>query len=111
VDKPLDNDVLLAWGRDWQRHLDGEAEPGRSYHIAAEVLKQYVTKANEGLALLKEREARKQGGRPRGSGIGAKVAALIACGVAEDDAVRMIAEAHHKPPEKVRETLRKHRAR
>jgi hypothetical protein len=108
MDKPLDIEVLLAWGRDWQRHL--EAGPGRGFQIPIPVLKQYLERANDGLALLKEREAHEQGGRPRGTGMGGKAASLIACGVPEDDAVRMVAEHHGKPADKVRDALRRYRA-
>jgi hypothetical protein len=79
MDKPLDVEVLLVWGRDWQRHLEAEAAPGRSFHVPTAVLKQYLERANEGLALLKQHEERGRGGRPRGTGMGAKAASLIAC--------------------------------
>jgi hypothetical protein len=102
----LDVNVLLAWGRDWQRYL--EAGPGSGFHIPIPVLKQYVAKANEGLALLKQRQARAIG-RPRGTGMGGQAAALIASGVREEDAVRIIAEHHGKPADKVRDALRRHR--
>ena len=32
-DKPLAVEVLLAWGCDWQRHLEAEAGPGRGCKI------------------------------------------------------------------------------
>jgi hypothetical protein len=108
MDKPLDVEVLLAWGRDWQRHL--EAGPGRDLQIPIPVLLQYVTKANEGLALLKQREARGRGGRPRGTSMGEHAAQLIAHGVSENNAVRMVAEHHRKPTHKARDALRRHRA-
>jgi hypothetical protein len=111
MDKPLDVEVLLAWGRDWQRHL--EAGPGCGFHMSALVLLQYVTTANEGLELLKQREARvikRSGGRPRGTGMGGQAAALIASGVREEDAMRMIAARQQKPVDKVRDALRRHRA-
>jgi hypothetical protein len=110
MDKPLDVEVLLVWGRDWQRHLEAEAAPGRSFHVPTAVLKQYLERANEGLALLKQHEERGRGGRPRGTGMGAKAASLITCGVREDDAVRMVADHHKKPIDKVRDALRRHRA-
>jgi hypothetical protein len=103
--------VLLAWGLDWQRHL--EAGPVSGFHIPIPVLKRYVAKANEGLALLKQRDARavrRRGGRPRGTGMGGQAAALIASGVREEDAVRMIAAHQQKPVDKVRDALRRHRA-
>ena len=109
-DKPLAVEVLLAWGCDWQRHLEAEAGPGRGFEIPIPVLVQYVTKANEGLTLLKEREARGRGGRPRGT-MGEHAAELIAYGVPEDDAVRMVAEYKGKPIDKVRDALRRHRAK
>jgi hypothetical protein len=111
MDKPLNIEVLLAWGRDWQRHL--EAGPGCGFHMSALVLLQYVTTANEGLELLKRREARvikRSGGRPRGTGMGGQAAALIASGVREEDAVRMITAHHGKPADKVRDALRRYRA-
>jgi hypothetical protein len=104
-------DLLLAWGRDWQRYL--EAGPGSGFHISdLSFLKEYVTKANEGLALLKQREEgviRRSGGRPKGTGMGDAAAALITRGVHEEDAVRMIAEHRGKQVDKVREALRRHR--
>jgi hypothetical protein len=112
MDEPLSTDLLLAWGLDWQQYLD--AGPGTGFHIPASVLKQYVAKANEGLALLKQRDARaikRGGGRPRGTGMGGKAAALIATGVREEDAVRIIAQHQGKTTDKVRDALRLHRAR
>jgi hypothetical protein len=104
-------DLLLAWGRDWQCYL--EAGPGSGYHIPTSVLKEYVAKANEGLALLLQREAgtiKRGGGRPKGTGMGGQAAALIASGVREEDAMRMIAARQQKPVDKVRDALRRHRA-
>lgn len=112
MDEPLSTDLLLAWGLDWQQYLD--AGPGTGFHIPASVLKQYVAKANEGLALLKQRDARairRRGGRPRGTGMGDVVAALIASGAREEDAVHMIAKHQGKTVDKVRNALRRHRAR
>jgi len=112
MDKPpLDSETLLAWGREWQRHLEGEPGPERGFHIPLPLLVQYVTKANEGLALLKERERHGRGGRPRGTGMGAKAASLITYGVPEDEALGMIAEHEKKPIDKVRDALRRHRAK
>jgi hypothetical protein len=111
MDKVVDVEMLLAWGRDWQRYL--EAGPGSGFHIPVPVLKQYVTKANEGLALLQQRDAgtiKRGGGRPKGTGMGGQAAALIASGVREEDAVRMIAAHQQKPVDKVRDALRRHRA-
>src|SRR5262245_61514024 len=93
----LDVDLLLAWGRDWERSL--ETEPVSGFHISVPVLKQYLAKANEGLALLKQRDARaikRGGGRPRGTGMGGKAAALMASDVREEDAVRIIAKHQGK---------------
>ena len=107
----LDVEILLAWGRDWQRYL--EAGPGSGFHIPIPVLTQYVAKANEGLVLLQQRDARtikRRGGRPKGTGMGDAAAALIALGVHEEDAVRIIAENQGKPADKVRDALRRHRA-
>jgi hypothetical protein len=107
----LDLDLLLAWGRDWQRYL--EAGPGSGFHIPVPVLKQYVTKANAGLALLQQRDARaikRGGGRPKGTGMGDSAAALIARGMDEEGAVRIIARHHGKTVDKVRDALRRHRA-
>ena len=64
-------ELMLAWGRDWQRYLD--AGPGSGFQIQALVLKQYVTMANEALELLKQREEdalNRSGGRPKGTGMG-----------------------------------------
>jgi hypothetical protein len=107
--EPLDVDVLLAWGRDWQRQL--EAGPGSGFQIVIPMLLQYLTAANEGLAQLGQRKKRKQGGRPAGTGMGGQVAALITNGVPEDDAVRIIAEHHLKPPANVLDALRRYRAK
>ena len=104
---------LLAWGRDWQHLL--ESGPGSGFHIPdLSILKEYVTRANEGLELLKQREERainRPGGRPRGTGMGDAAAALIATGVREEDAVRAIARNYRKSVDKVRDALRRSRAR
>jgi hypothetical protein len=108
--EPLTVAALLAWGRDYQRQLEG-VQSG-ALHVPMEVLKQYIAKANEGLALLKERDARaikRGGGRPKGTGMGDAVAALIASGAREDDAVRAIATEERKSPANVREALRRYR--
>ena len=71
-----------------------------------------VTKANEGLALLKQREAaaiKRSGGRPKGTGMGDAAAALIVRGVREEDAVLTIAAHHGKSANKVREALQRQR--
>jgi hypothetical protein len=108
-----DLDLLLAWGRHWQVLLEGGR--GSGFHIPdLAFLKEYVTRANEGLARLKQREEaaiKRSGGRPKGTGMGDAAAALIARGVREEDAVLMIAAHHRKPADKVREALRRHRAR
>ena len=104
-------ELMLAWGRDWQRYLD--AGPGSGFQIQALVLKQYVTMANEALELLKQREEdalNRSGGRPKGTGMGDYTAALIARGVREEDAVRMIAERQGKPVDRVRDALRRYRS-
>jgi len=106
----LDVDVLLAWGSDFQRQL--EAGPANDFHIDIPVFKQYLAKANEALALLKQRDARaikRRGGRPKGTGMGDAAAALIASGVPEEDAVRIIADNRRKSADKVRDALRRHR--
>jgi hypothetical protein len=104
-------DLLLAWGHHWQVLL--ESGQGSGFHIPdLPFLKEYVIKANEGLALLKQREEaviKKSGGRPKGTGMGDAAAALITRGVREEDAVRMIAKHHGKQVDKVREALRRHR--
>jgi hypothetical protein len=105
--EPLTVDALLAWGRDYQRQLE-EAQSG-PFHVPKEVLKQYLAKANEGLELLKHGHARGAGGRPKGTGMGDAVAALIAAGAREEDAVRAIATAERKSPAVVRAALRRYR--
>ena len=92
-------ELMLAWGRDWQRYLD--AGPGSGFQIQALVLKQYVTMANEALELLKQREEdalNRSGGRPKGTGMGDYTAAL------------MIAERQGKPVDRVRDALRRYRS-
>jgi hypothetical protein len=42
--------------------------------------------------------------------MGGQAAALIASGVREEDAVRMITAHHGKPADKVRDALRRYRA-
>src|SRR5262245_44081138 len=110
MDEAFDVDVLLAWGRDWQRYL--EAGPGEDLQISIPVRPQYGTLANE--ALTRQRPApavKRRGGRPKGTGMGDAVAALIASDVLEEDAVRIIAAHHGKPADKVRDALRRHRSR
>lgn len=107
--EPLEVDVLLAWGREWQRQL--EAGPGSGFQIVIPVLLQYLTAANEGLAQLRQRQTRRRGGRPPGTGMGGQAAALIASGVPEDDAVGIIAKHHIKPIDNVRDALRRYPAK
>jgi hypothetical protein len=99
-------DVLLAWGKDWERHL---AAGGGSYQVPVPVLVEYLHTANEALVLLARRQTRPRSGRPPDSGIGTQAAALIANGVGEDDAVRIIAEHGKKSIEAVRRALRRRR--
>ena len=109
MDETLDVEVLLAWGREWQRY--DEAGPGSGCHIPIPVLRQYLTMANA--ALFEQhygRPTKRGGGRPRGTGMGGQAAALIANGAREDDALRIISEHHVKPVENVRDALRRHRA-
>jgi hypothetical protein len=71
----LSVDALLVWGRDYLHLL--EAKSADPIHVPIAVLKQYLAKADEGLALLRERDARaakRGGGRPKGSGMGALAA-------------------------------------
>jgi hypothetical protein len=68
--------------------------------------------ANEALARQRDaRAVKRHGGRPKGTGMGGAAAALIARGVCEEDAVRIIAARHSKPADKVRDALRRHRAK
>jgi hypothetical protein len=108
MDEPLSVDLLLAWGLDWQRHLERPGQGG--FHLPLPVLTQYVAEANKALALLlvKPQKAAR-GGRPPGTGAGAQVDALIAKGVREDDAVRSIAKQREIPVEKVCAALQRHR--
>jgi hypothetical protein len=90
-----------------------ESGQGSGFHIPdLPFLREYVTKANEGLALLKQREAaaiKRSGGRPKGTGMGDAAAALIVRGVREEDAVLTIAAHHGKSANKVREALQRQR--
>jgi hypothetical protein len=101
-------DTLLAWGKDWERHLAAGAG-AISYQVPIPVLVEYLRTANEALALLAHRPGRPRVGRPPDSGIGTQAAALIANGVSEDDAVRIIAEHVKKSIKAVRRALRRRR--
>ena len=103
----LPDDALLAWGLDWQRHLESGA--GGGYHVPTPTLLQYLTKANELLA-ARQRQPQARGGRPPGTSMGAEAANLIANCVREDAALRMIARRHSNTVAKVRDSLRRHRA-
>jgi hypothetical protein len=95
ADRPkLTPDDLLTWGRDWQRHLEQGLQTGQSYHVPRPLLDDYVAAANEALTQMIERAARKtpkRRGRPSGSGMGDRMARLVANGVHETDAIRMVA--------------------
>jgi hypothetical protein len=101
--------ALLAWGREWQHKV--EAGPVVGFNVGdPRLLGHYLKAANDAL----EREAKRpskaaRGGRPR-KGMGVDAAALIANGVPEDDAVRMVANQYGNTTDNVREALRKHRA-
>ena len=111
AETPLPIDALVAWGKEWQRLLEvGSGD----VHIPIPVLRQYLARANEALALLEQREghaaAKRGGGRPKGTGMGALAAALIDNGTGEDEAVRAIAKIRRKPVDNVRNALRRFRA-
>jgi hypothetical protein len=108
--KPLDTEALLAWGREFERQFKATG----SLQIDRVVMRAYLHRANEALALLEQRErhTRKHaGGRPPGSGMGALVAALVGNGVDEEAAVSMIAQKREVAPDRVRIALRRHRAK
>ena len=104
-DEPLDDAALLAWAREWERHL--ATGPVRGFHVPIPILRQLLAKAIERLALLAKRGANRRG-RPRG-GMGAEAAGLIADGVERLDAVRVIARKHGKPAKSVSAALGRYR--
>jgi hypothetical protein len=89
--------LLLAFGRHWQQQL---AQPlTAALHLPRPLLDHFVRAANEALAFRIERDAKKEtkphGGRPSG-GMGAEVLQLMAAGMDEATAVRIVAEKHGK---------------
>jgi hypothetical protein len=99
-DAKFPTDMLLAWGREWQRHL--EAGPGHGdFQLHWPLLTQYVARANEALAQMIQRPSRRQKGRPRGSGLAGQVIALVATGTPEEQAVRLVATIRKTTVEKV----------
>ena len=108
MDKAHEIELMLVWGGNLLRQI--EAGP----QIPLDALKRYVIIANEALELLKEHEEatiKKGNGRPPGTGMGDFVAALIAVGESEENAVRMVAEQRRKPADKVLKALQRHRAK
>ena len=94
---------LIAWGRDWERHLAGPGDQG--FHVPRPMLDQYIAAANVALAHQQQREQerrqpRSRGGRPPG-GMGEQKARLVAGGVSEEDATRIVMKAFGKPLEAV----------
>lgn len=95
---------LVAWGRDWEQHL--EAGPnGQGFNVPWTVLHRYVTAANAALAQQQQHEQKREklrsrGGRPRG-GMGEQKMRLVASGVREEDADRIVMHAFGKPLEAV----------
>ncbi len=93
---------LIAWGRDWQRHLDTGPHDNISFHLPLALLARYVATANTALEREMQEAARKKprsrGGRPAG-GMGEQKLRLVAAGVREDDAERIVAKAFGKPLE------------
>ena len=97
-------DDLIAWGRDYEALLKQGAS---GFTVPRPMLDRYVTAANAALEQQREQERKKprsRGGRPRG-GMGEQVMRLIANGVPEKDAIRIVAAAQRaydtarkKPP-------------
>ena len=92
---------LIAWGRDWERYLSAGPRDEGGYHMPRDVLVEYVIAANAALAQQQQREQerrqpRSRGGRPPG-GMGEQKARLVAGGVREEDANRIVMRAFGKP--------------
>jgi hypothetical protein len=107
---PLGIEALLVWGREFERQFKATGE----FQIDPAVMKAYLRRANEALALLQERDSpprKHAGGRPEGSGMGALAAALVENGVDQEAAVNMIAQQRKMTPDRVRIALRRHRAK
>jgi hypothetical protein len=96
-------DDLIAWARDWERHLS-EGPRDQAFHVSREVLQQFLPAAIAALAQQQRERDRKKprrGGRPKG-GMGEQKLRLVKSGVREEDADRIVAQAFGKPPEAVR---------
>jgi hypothetical protein len=115
----LDPKVLLAWGRDFHQQLETHHEAIAAHEkselqIPTEVLRQFLTLAlgiiERYLALnLDATGGKRPRHRPKGTGMGAHIEALVATGVPEEDAVRSIAEARGSTPAQARKALQWHR--
>jgi hypothetical protein len=112
----LKREALLIWGRDFQRELDkhlkaaaGEKHP---LFVNLQVLLQYLVMAND---IIIERidtganAGKRPAHRPKGTGAGARVEALVATGLSEDDAKRAVANELGMAPVQLEKALRWHR--
>ena len=90
-------DDLLAWGRDYEQLLK---DPASGFSVPRPMLDQYIAAANAALAQQLQREKREKprsrGGRPRG-GMGEQKQRLVARGVSDEDADRIVAQAKRRP--------------
>jgi len=90
-------DDLLAWGRDYEQLLK---DPASGFSVPRPMLDQYIAAANAALAqqlqLEKREKPRSRGGRPRG-GMGEQKLRLVASGVSDEDADRIVAQAKRRP--------------
>lgn len=100
ADTDLTLDDLIAFGRDYLEAL----EAGAGIHLPKDVLNQYLTRANGALVLLQREQARKKpkkprstGGRPAGASMGEDVLRLMANGMGEQQALRLVAKKRDKP--------------
>jgi hypothetical protein len=102
----LDREALLAWGLDCERQLK-EKSP---VHYTPDILRQYFALANDAIKQLKVNSGKRPAHRPRGSGAGARVEALIAAGLSEDDAKRAVAAQLERTSAQIEKALRWHRS-
>jgi hypothetical protein len=111
-----DPKALLVWGQEFHRELErhlkataaGQASP---LTIPPETLWQFLALANAAIerVLKLDSTGGRPRNRPRGSGMGAHIEALIATGKTEDEAVAAVVKARGSTPEKARKALRWHR--
>jgi hypothetical protein len=103
----LGREALLAWGRDFEQQLRVRGKDG--LHIPLDILGQYLALANDAIEQLKVSTGKRPAHRPKGTGAGAQVEALVATGLAEDDAKRVVAQGLDKTSAQIDKALRWHR--